>query len=138
MPLSASTSVWFNANLPQTLFLAQMLMYLQGGLQVVFGLLLGRGVSGVFGAALLYVVYWLLDGPGKLVAAFGIANLRRWGFWLGVTAAAAPLVVRVVAAILLRRLRPLTLNPIGLMFDIALLALLLHAQSRSHVRHWPR
>jgi len=138
MPLSASNSVWFNANLPQTLFLAQMLMYLQGGLQVLFGLLLGRGASGVFGAALLHVVYWLLEGPGKLVAAFGIANLRRWGFWLGVAAGAAPLVVRVGAAILLLRLRPLTLNPIGLMFDLALLALLLHPQSRSHVRYWPR
>ncbi len=138
MPLSASTSVWFNANLPQTLFLAQMLMYLQGGLHVLFGLFLGSGVSGLFGAALWYVGYWLLEGPGKLVAAFGIANLRRWGFWLGVAAGTAPLVVRVVAAILVLRLGPLTLYPIGLMFDIALLALLLHTQSRRHVRHWPR
>lgn len=133
-----STRQWVNSRQPQTLYLAQILMYIQGGMDLLFMLLAGRLANvTLFGLRILAVAYLLLTVVGKLVAAFGIANSMRWAYRLGVAAAAAPLALRAVAVIS-GGLGQLWAQPISLLFDIALLALLLHRQSRSYQKHWFR
>ena len=65
-----------------------------------------------------------------MAAAYGIANERRWGYGLGVAMAGLAVVLALIGSAIFRR------NIIGLMFDIALLALLLHPQSRDYQRIW--
>ena len=119
--------MWVNPRQPQTLYIAQMLMYFQGGFGLVFSVLGGRSLT----------VYALLIAVGKLAAAFGIANEMRWAYKLGVIIAAVPILLILLLAIT-NDVRWLWADPIGLMFDIALVALLLHSQSRSYQRHWSR
>lgn len=127
--------VWVNPRQPQTLYIAQLLLYFQGGIRLLFWMLTGLGVGWLFESRTLAAAYLLLDSAGKLAAAFGIANERRWGYRLGVVAAAAPLALRVTGAFI-HRLGLLLSDPISLMFDIALLALLLHSHSRSYQQYW--
>lgn len=124
-----STRQWVNSRQPQTLYLAQILMYIQGGMDLLFMLLAGRLVN--------ITLFELLVSVGKLVAAFGIANSMRWAYRLGVAAAAAPVALRAVA-VFGGGVGQLWVQPISLLFDIALLALLLHRHSRSHQKHWFR
>lgn len=133
-----TTRQWVNSRQPQTLYLAQILMYIQGGMDLLVSLLTGGRTVGIpFALWILAVAYWLLTIVGKLVAAYGIANSMRWAYRLGVAAAVAPLALRVVAA-LTGGLGQLWSRPITLLFDIALVALLLHRQSRDYQKHWFR
>lgn len=133
-----TTRQWVNSRQPQTLYLAQILMYIQGGMDLLVSLLTGGRTVGIpFALWILAVAYWLLTIVGKLVAAYGIANSMRWAYRLGVAAAVAPLALRVVAA-LTGGLGQLWSRPINLLFDIALVALLLHRQSRDYQKHWFR
>ncbi len=133
-----TTRQWVNSRQPQTLYLAQILMYIQGGMDLLFSLLAGRiANSTLFGLRILAVAYLLLVIVGKLVAAYGIANSMRWAYRLGVAAAVAPLALRVAAAFAYG-LDRLWIQPIGLLFDIVLVALLLHRQSRDYQKHWFR
>ena len=127
--------VWVNPRQPQTMYIAQILLYFQGGFDLLFWVVGGLGFGTLFGSRTLGAAYVLLVVVGKLAAAFGIANEMRWGYRLGVAAAAAPLALRLLRAM---TVRPSLLfsNPISLMFDIALLALLLHPNSRSYQRYW--
>ena len=120
-----NSRVWVNPRQPQTLYIAQMLMYFQGGFGLVFGVLGGRSLT----------VIGLLITVGKLVAAYGIANEMRWAYRLGVAIAAVPLVLTLLLTVT-NGLAWLWADLIGLMFDIALLALLLHPQSRGYQRYW--
>ena len=61
----------------------------------------------------------------------GIANERKWGYGLGVGMAFAPFVLRVMYGGSL-----LGADIITLLFEIALIALLLHPQSRDYQRIW--
>src|SRR5687767_9400325 len=63
-------------------------------------------------------------------AGYLIANERKAGYPLGVGAAAVPILVRLWAA----RKYHIDLIDLGLLFDVALLALLLHPQSREYQR----
>lgn len=128
--------VWVNSRQPQTLYVAQILLYLQGGFSLLSLLLSGASLAWLIGGSLLALVYVFLATVGKLLAAYAIANERRWGYKLGVVAAAAPLALRLLS---LARggLRALYGDPVGLLFDVALLALLLHPLSRSYQRYWP-
>ena len=119
--------VWVNRHQPQTLYIAQLLMYFQGGLGLLFALIGARGLT----------VYSLVIAAGKLTAAYGIANEMRWAYKLGVVIAALPIVVLLLLAVT-NDVGWLWADPIALLFDIALLALLLHAQSRSYQQYWRR
>ena len=119
--------VWVNRHQPQTLYIAQLLMYFQGGLGLLFALIGARGLT----------VYSLVIAMGKLAAAFGIANEMRWAYKLGVVIAALPILVLLLLAVT-DDVRWLWGDPLGLLFDIALLALLLHSHSRSYQRYWRR
>ena len=121
------TRVWVNPRQPQTLYIAQLLMYFQGGFSLVFAMLGARSLT----------IYLLVIAAGKVMAAFGIANERRWAYKLGVVVAAIPLVLVALLAVT-EGLGWLWADPISLMFDIALLALLLHPVSRNYQRYWPK
>ena len=67
---------------------------------------------------------------GPVAAGWGIANEKKWGYWLGVG-----LAVLQVAFMLLYFSVGAVLN---LIFYVALVALLLHPQSRAYRRTWFR
>lgn len=108
---------WLDRTQPQTLMMATMLMYLNAGLGVIDGEVLAVPI----GTAVV---------AGQVAAGWGIANEKKWGYWLGVLLAAVQLAFIVLyfsfAAVL------------NLAFFAALLALLLHPQSRSYRRTWFR
>ena len=119
--------VWVNRRQPQTLYIAQLLMYFQGGLSLLFAMLGARSLG----------VYTLTIAVGKLMAAFGIANERRWGYKLGVVVAVVPVALLLLLAVT-DTPRWLWADAFGLLFDIALVALLLHPMSRDYQRYWPK
>lgn len=89
----------------------------------VFGLLFLRPFD-IFPTALGFLVVVAYAAGG-----FGVANDRNWGYFVGVGVSALVVVATVIHGIAL-------LDVIGLMFDIALLVLLLHPQSRSYQQIW--
>jgi hypothetical protein len=107
---------WINQSQPQTLQIAVILLY----------------IDAVFALVRFHPVL-LLVAVGLAVGAYGIANERKWGYMLGVAMAFLPAAFRVwffgVDALLGR-------DVISLMFEIALIALLLHPQSREYQRIW--
>lgn len=121
---------WVNQSQPQTLVIAVYLLYFRA----VFGLLfnIDRYYSALPGGSTLPRLLVVLGGAA---AGYGIANEKKWGYQLGVAVAALPLVAQ--AYIVLRyQVSPLSLNLLGLLFDVALFALLLHPQSRDYERTW--
>lgn len=113
------TRRWTNPSQPQTLQIAVFLLYIRAAFGVLFGTFLNP-------------VGLLLIG-GMAAAGFGIANEKRWGYMLGIAMSLAPAALRMAIAGpagLLGR------DPIGLMFEVALVALLLHPMSRDYQRIW--
>ncbi len=96
----------------------------------VFLLYAQAAVTILFGEYSLILFFVKLFG---IPAGYGIANERKWGYGLGLIVAFAPFVVRVL---------DFGLNHvfgtdfIALMFEIALVLLLLHPQSREYERIW--
>ena len=121
------TRRWVNPQQPQTLYIAQLLMYFQGGFSLVFAMLGARALG----------FYTLTIAVGKVMAAFGIANERRWGYKLGVVVAVVPVALLVLLAVT-DTPSWLWADAFGLLFDIALVALLLHSASRDYQRNWPK
>ena len=111
------TRRWVNQSQPQTLFIATFLLYVNAAVLALFG-----GLFSLRGLALIAL------GAG---GAYGIANERKLGYAAGIAAAAAPFVLG-----LLFLGNPLAGDPISIMFDIALVALLLHPMSREYQRIW--
>jgi hypothetical protein len=109
------TRRWINHSLPQTLGNAVMLLYISAAFDAV----LGGYLASVFGLAIV---------AGKVAAGYGIANEKRWGYQLGIAMA----VLMIVGS--LGGLFPGGL--FALIFDVVLLVLLLHEQSREHQRIW--
>ena len=105
---------WVNRHQPQTLVLATVLLYMEG----LFNLARGGGL--------------LLVGLGMAAAGFGIANDRRWGWWLGVTMAGLSVVARLTWFGYGSSMTFL----LSLVFPVALFALLVHPHSRGHQRIW--
>jgi hypothetical protein len=113
---------WVNPHQPQTLYIGVILCYVNA----VFGLLSLRVVT-LLG---LFIVVGL--GAG----GFGIANEKKWGYTVAVAAAVLQVLLYIVFVGLSG------LNDFGVfvsfMFDAALVALLLHPQSRDYQRIWFR
>ena len=86
---------------------------------------------------LLRLHYFPLIGlaivAGGVLAGQGIANERKWGYGLGIVMAFLPFVLRVYYAGIGN---VLTTDALTLLFEIALVALLLHPQSRDYQRIW--
>jgi hypothetical protein len=109
---------WVNQFQPQTLYMATILCYVDA----VFGLIFG----GLFLLNVLIV--------GCLAAgAFGIANEKKWGYAVAVGGA----VLQVVLLFAVYGTEVFTSTVIiSLLFDGALVALLLHPMSREYQRIW--
>ena len=118
--------MWVNPRQPQTLYIGQLLLYFRGGIALVFGVLFGFSLS----------LFSLLFALGNVAGAFGIANERRWGYRLGVTVASLTLISSLL--VLIDSPGRLWGDLIGLLFDVALVGLLLHPMSRSYQRYWPK
>ncbi|MGH9155045.1 MAG: hypothetical protein ACRD1K_04175 [Acidimicrobiales bacterium] len=118
------TRRWLNPHQPQMLQIAVFLLYANA-----FWAVLALSRYNVFPLLSLAVV------GGSVVAGWGIANERKSAYPLAVAMAVAPFAIRAyyvgVGALF-------SDNPINLMFDIALVALLLHPQSRDYQRTWPK
>ena len=111
---------FLNPAQPQTLLIAVYLLYFRAGF-LLFAML----ISGVFPILYLALVV------GGAAAGYGIANERKWGYGLGIAMAVLPFVLRFYYSG-----TPLSSDLIRLMLDIALVALLLHPQSRDYQRIW--
>lgn len=114
------TRRWFNPSLPQTLQIANFLLYFNA----FFGLL---GLLQTGNA--IYLVIVALNVAG----GFGLANERKWGYATAVGAAVFPFALRLVFVG-----NPFSTGAVSLIFEIALLALVLHPQSREHQKIWFR
>jgi hypothetical protein len=113
------TRRWTNPTQPQTLQIAVFLLYINA----VFTALLG-GIASPIGIALVV---------GGAAAGFGIANEKRWGYLLGIGMAFLPFLLRMA---ILGVEDVFSGSIINLMFEIALVALLLHPQSRDYQKIW--
>ena len=121
---------WYNPRLPQTLVISQFLLYFDA----FFGLLgaLGGGI-GLLG--ILYV-------GAYVYGAYGIANEQKRGYQVAVVVSFLPIALPAVVLLLNGQLAGRldeVLLPGGLInaiFVYALIALLLHSQSREHQRIW--
>ncbi|CAN5728238.1 hypothetical protein BH20ACT1_BH20ACT1_13550 [soil metagenome] len=112
------TRRWTNPSHPQPLQIAVFLLYANA----VFGLLFQTPfrLFGILGF-LVVVAY----GAG----GFGVANDQNWGYILAVAVSAIVLLASLSLGINFN-------NIISLMFDVALLVLLIHPQSRTYRSIW--
>jgi len=107
---------FLNQAQPQTLFIATLLLYINA----FFDLITFWPILMLFGVALA-------------AGGYGIANEKKWGYGLAVGVA----VLRVALLFMLYGLDVLDFPIIlTLMFDGALVALLLHPESRDYQRIW--
>jgi hypothetical protein len=113
------TRRWVDPSQPQTLQIAVFLLYAQAAVLLLFGAFLS-----LLGLALI---------AGGIGAGYGIANEQKWGYGLGLLVAFFPFFARVVVNGLNN---VFTTDIISLMFEIALVVLLLHPQSREYERIW--
>ena len=125
-----NNQVWINNRQPQTLYIAQILLYVSA----VSALIFGNTGTGVIDNSLGQLVIVLLLTFGAAGGAFGIANERKWGYRLGIAAAIAPFVVRLVVWRRFGLDDAIQWNLFGLVFDIAVLAALLHRMSGEYQR----
>lgn len=137
------TRRWLNQSQPQTLVIAVFLLYISAAFTFLFFnerpiyLVAACGERVFFDCAFetpVSLLRLLLPVAG-VAAGWGIANERRWAYNLGIAVAALPLVARLVFSIRTGT-SPLNVDLIGLMFDVALFALLIHPQSREYQRIW--
>ncbi len=113
------TRRWLNPSQPQTLQIAVFLLYINAFFAVLFG-----GFLHPYGLATI---------AGGIGAGFGIANEKKWGYGLAVVVATLPFLVRLAYNGINGILGG---DIINLMFEIALVALLIHPQSRDYQRIW--
>jgi hypothetical protein len=112
------TRRWVNPSQPQTLQVAVFLLYFNAAFTAIFG-----GLFSVFGLVIIV---------GSAAAGFGIANEQKWGYGVGVAMAFLPFAFLALSVLGGSG----GVSIINLMFDIALVALLLHPQSRDYQRIW--
>ena len=128
------TRRWLNPTQPQTLQIGVFLLYFNAAFAALAVITDPIDYDfAVFGTSRLLIR--LVLTAALVGAGYGIANERKWGYLLGIAAAVFPIAVRFYAASRYH-FGILDSNVIGLMFDAALLALLLHPQSRDYQRIW--
>lgn len=115
--------VWYNPYLPQTLLIAVNILYFRA----VFGLIFSLGAINIFSLAVL---------AAYAAAAFGIANLRWWGIFLGIVSVGFFYVLYIflnlsdgfsIFEILGGLIRGQRI--ISTIFDVAIIALMVHPMS---------
>lgn len=131
------TRRWTNQSQPQTLVIATFLLYF-GAVFVVLGSGTGLGfaiASTLDGANAIENIARLFVAVGGVYAGYQIANEKKLGWYIGIAVAVIPLAAKAIA-IGRGRLDFADLDLVNLLFEIALLALILHTQSRNYVRIW--
>jgi hypothetical protein len=111
---------WVNQTQPQTLQIAVFLLYLTAVFDFIDLLRIHA-----------FPVPFVAGIVGSVAAGYGIANERKWGYILGVAMALWPFALRVYYGGSL-----FGADIITLLFEVALVALLLHPQSRDYQRIW--
>lgn len=111
---------FFDSSQPQTLQIATFLLYLDAVLLVL---------TGGFGTGL-----GLLLAAGSAGGAYGMANSKKWGYGLSLGVAIIGLALPFLAGATLSSL--IRYNAVSLMLAVALVALLVHPQSREYQRIW--
>lgn len=109
-------------NLPQTLQIGVYLLYWNAVLGLLFGAFAG-------GRGLGFALYMLLV-VAEAAGGFGVANERKWGYFIAIGAAVLPFVLIFLGYA--------GVSILSLIFEIALLVALLHPMSRSYVKLWFR
>ena len=123
---------WFNPNVPQTLYIAQFLLYLDA-FWMLLGALTGSGLGLLGILALAAYVY----------GAYGIANEKKLGYQIAVVASFIPLALRFLQLITGVNGADVSYvlfstSILNVLFEYALIALLLHPMSREHQKIWFR
>jgi len=111
---------FFDPSQPQTLQIATFLLYLDAGLLVLTG-----GIAHGFG---------LLLAAGSAGGAYGMANSKKWGYGLSVGVAFFGLIYPFLRGASLSGM--IRYDTVGLLLAVALVALLVHPQSREYQRIW--
>jgi len=111
---------WYPQHQPQTLQIAVALLYWNAFL----GLLLGVMEGGIGRLFLVLLV-------AEIAGAVGVSNERKWGYVVALIAAVLPLVLLIADNVAAGGL-------LNLIFEIALVALLLHPMSRNYYKIWFR
>lgn len=121
--------------MPQTLYIAQFLLYLNA-FWMVLGILLGGGLGLLGIVALAAYVY----------GAYGIANEQKRGYQVAVAASFLPLALRAVLFATGAIIEPgrqadlayvvFSTSILNVIFEYALIGLLLHPMSREHQKIW--
>jgi len=118
---------WFDGSQPQPLQGAVMLSYLTAAFGVL-ALLQGS-----------YVEFEVVP-LGLGVAAWGVANEKRWGYWLGVVLALVLVLQDLGFAFVVLRITSVSLALlfalVQLFFGVVVAVLYLHPQSRQYQHIW--
>jgi len=114
------TRKWIDPHQPQTLYIAVFLLYANA-----FWAVVAMGTYNIFPLLSLGVV------AGSIAGGWGIANELKWGYALGVVMAFVPFLLRLVYG---GGESVASGSLVNLLFDIALVALLLHPESRNYQR----
>jgi hypothetical protein len=141
------TRRWFNQGQPQTMQIGVFLLYFNAVFLLVLGsnidemVYLGLIKLGLSPSDLIQQLITIFLAVGMAGAAFLIANEKRWGWRLGVVMAALPLAGALILMVLPRmngvpRYTLADIGLVGMLFDGALFALLVHPQSRDYERIW--
>ncbi len=141
---------WFNPSLPQTLQIAVFLLYFNAffaALDLLTIVLERWGPVGIVIKLVIAATIYL-----EIAGGLGVSEERKRGYRLALMAAFAPFAIRFLLG--MRQLLDSTAQLIGydlgdvikdtlvganviqLIFEVALVALLLHPQSRDHERMW--
>lgn len=121
MPSSLQHLRWFPTEQPQTLQIATALLYWNA----ILGLIAGLADGGLGRLSLLLIA-------ADVAGALGISNAKKWGYYVAISAALLPLILLFILSSIFAA------NILSLLFQIALVALLLHPHSRSYARIWYR
>jgi hypothetical protein len=113
------TSKWLNRGQPQTLQYAVMLLYINAAFAILFGGFLQ--------------LYGLIVIAGGIGGGYGVANERKWGYGVALGVAFAPFLFSIL---FYRSLLSPGESVINLAFELLLIGLLLHNQSREYERIW--
>ncbi|MSW99742.1 MAG: hypothetical protein F2694_08990 [Actinobacteria bacterium] len=129
---------WYNPNVPQTLGIAQMLLYLDA-FWLVLAVLFGSQETEIGSGGLIGMLLGVGGIAAYVYGASGIANGEKRGYQVAVFASFLPLIRRVVLVVLAGASIAGNLsfiflagNVLNVMFEYALIGLLLHPMSRNH------
>ncbi len=116
------TRRWTNPSQPQTLYMATFLLYIEAVFNVIFP---------TWGLA-----FGVMLAVGEVAGAMGIANEKKWGYYLAVAVSAIALTPLIRIALgSLANLFSLGVV-LGFLFPVALFALLIHPMSRQYQKIW--